>query len=184
MDRHTSPRPCYLCPQSADKSEALLFMSTISRRVRGPVIYVHNQQTGKSKVLNAEKVRIVDLNQNWDTCNPRPVRKQARPPNHAVQGQTHPVTLIPLIPTSRIITIWDNVAMLHNAVQRQTPPIWMTQRVMTSRLVIVWATTRTEAVLWDNLRQKTWDPHVKELVPTRTADSRPVSRWTRGGPWN
>ena len=48
-------------------------------RVRGPVIYVHNQQMGKSKVLNAEKVRTVDPNKNWDTCNPRPVRKQARP---------------------------------------------------------------------------------------------------------
>ena len=48
-------------------------------RVRGPVIYVHNQQTGKSKVLNAEKVRLVDPNQKWDTCNARPVRKQARP---------------------------------------------------------------------------------------------------------
>ena len=51
---------------------------TVTTRVRGPVIYVHNQQTGKSKVHNAEKVRIVDPNQNWDTCNPRPVRKQAR----------------------------------------------------------------------------------------------------------
>ena len=45
-------------------------------RVRGPVISLHHQQTGKTKVLNAEKCRIVNPEQNWDSCNPRPIRHQ------------------------------------------------------------------------------------------------------------
>ena len=49
------------------------------------------------------------------------VNKPGRP-NHAVRGQTHPVTLNPLIPTGRLFTIWDKVATLHNTVQHQTPP--------------------------------------------------------------
>ena len=45
-------------------------------RVRGSVISLHHKQTGKTKVLNAEKCRIVNPEQNWDSCNPRPIRHQ------------------------------------------------------------------------------------------------------------
>ena len=45
-------------------------------RVRGPVVSLHHQQTGKTKVLNAKKIRIVNPEQNWDSCNSRPIRHQ------------------------------------------------------------------------------------------------------------
>ena len=47
-------------------------------KVKGRVIYLHHQQTGKTKVLNREKVRLVNPALNWDDCNPRPLRKRAR----------------------------------------------------------------------------------------------------------
>ena len=50
-------------------------MCTVTR-VRGPVLFLHHQQTGTTKVLNREKCRLVNSAQNWDTCNPRPRRKQ------------------------------------------------------------------------------------------------------------
>ena len=43
-------------------------------RVRGPVVWLRQQQTGKTKVLNKEKVRVVDPSILWDECNPRPTR--------------------------------------------------------------------------------------------------------------
>ncbi|KAI0230312.1 hypothetical protein LSAT2_019320, partial [Lamellibrachia satsuma] len=48
-------------------------------RVRGPVVFLHHQRSGKTKVLNKEKVRIVNPEKNWDDCHPRPKRKQHRP---------------------------------------------------------------------------------------------------------
>ena len=51
----------------------------IVTRVRGPVIFLHHQRTGKTKVLNQEKVRIVDPELRWDKCHSRPKRKQERP---------------------------------------------------------------------------------------------------------
>ena len=48
-------------------------------RIRGPVIFVRQQQTGKQKVLHREKVKLVDPTILWDECNPRPRRSQYRP---------------------------------------------------------------------------------------------------------
>ena len=47
-------------------------------RVRGPVVWIRQQQTGKIKVLNREKVRIVDPDMAWEDINPRPVQDQRR----------------------------------------------------------------------------------------------------------
>ena len=47
-------------------------------RVRGSVVWIRQQQTGKIKVLNREKVRIVDPDMAWEDINPRPVRDQRR----------------------------------------------------------------------------------------------------------
>jgi transposase InsO family protein len=51
-------------------------------RVRGKVLYLSHQQTGKSKVLNVNKVRLVDPNIVWDEVQQRPKRNphiSARP---------------------------------------------------------------------------------------------------------
>ena len=47
-------------------------------RVRGPVVWIRQQQTGKNKVLNREKVRLVDPEINWEDIYPRPIRDQRR----------------------------------------------------------------------------------------------------------
>ena len=47
-------------------------------RVRGPVVWIRQQQTSKTKVLNREKVQIVDPDMAWEDINPRPVRDQRR----------------------------------------------------------------------------------------------------------
>ena len=39
-------------------------------RVRGPVVWIRQQQTGKNKVLNQEKVRLVDPEITWEDINP------------------------------------------------------------------------------------------------------------------
>ena len=46
--------------------------------VRGPVVWIRQQQTGKNKVLNREKVRLVDPEITWEDINPRPIRDQRR----------------------------------------------------------------------------------------------------------
>ena len=43
-------------------------------KVRGKVVTLLHQQTNKTKVLNVNKVRIVDPNIAWDCVNPRPIR--------------------------------------------------------------------------------------------------------------
>ena len=50
----------------------------IGMHVKGPVAFLHHQRSGKTKVLNKEKVRIVNPESNWDDCHPRPKRKQHR----------------------------------------------------------------------------------------------------------
>ncbi len=44
-------------------------------QVRGKVVYVRHEPSGKTKVLNRDKVQIVDPDVNWDGVNPRPVRQ-------------------------------------------------------------------------------------------------------------
>ena len=46
----------------------------IVTRVNGPVVYLRHQQTGKTKVLNQEKVRLVNPEQIWTDIIPRPHR--------------------------------------------------------------------------------------------------------------
>jgi len=43
-------------------------------RVRHPVVWIRNQTTGKTKILNREKVTLVDPNMDWDQVRVRPVR--------------------------------------------------------------------------------------------------------------
>ena len=42
--------------------------------VKGKVVTLIHQQTSKQKVLNVDKVRVVDPNIIWDDVNPRPIR--------------------------------------------------------------------------------------------------------------
>ena len=44
-------------------------------RVRGPVVWIVNQETGKRKTINKEKVVLVDPEISWDQINQRPVWK-------------------------------------------------------------------------------------------------------------
>ena len=42
--------------------------------MRNKVVWLTQQQTGKQKVLNVNKLRLVDPNIAWDEVNPRPIR--------------------------------------------------------------------------------------------------------------
>jgi hypothetical protein len=55
-------------------------------RVRGPIVFIKHQRTGASKVVNKEKVKVVDPDIAWDVVNPRPKRDR-RPP--AVKRREH-----------------------------------------------------------------------------------------------
>jgi len=44
-------------------------------QVRGKVLWVRHEPTGKTKVLNRNKVHIVDPDISWDEVRPRPIRK-------------------------------------------------------------------------------------------------------------
>ena len=44
-------------------------------QVRGKVIFIKHQQSGQTKVLNHNKVHLVDPDISWDEVNPRPVRQ-------------------------------------------------------------------------------------------------------------
>ena len=57
----------------------------IVKRVKRPVVFLHHQRSGKTKVLNKEKVRIVNPEQHLDDCHPRPKRKQHRPSRYQRQ---------------------------------------------------------------------------------------------------
>ena len=43
-------------------------------QVRGKVVWLRHQQTGKRKVLNKDKVQVVDPDISWDQVRPRPIR--------------------------------------------------------------------------------------------------------------
>ena len=43
-------------------------------KIRNKVVWVTHQQLGKQKVLNINKIRVVDPNIAWDELNPRPTR--------------------------------------------------------------------------------------------------------------
>lgn len=43
-------------------------------RVSGTTCWLRNQQTGKTKVLHREKVKLIDPNVVWDDFQPRPIR--------------------------------------------------------------------------------------------------------------
>jgi transposase InsO family protein len=47
-------------------------------RTRGQVVWLRHQQTGQQKVVNRNKVKVIDPNINWDAINPRPIRKRHR----------------------------------------------------------------------------------------------------------
>ena len=44
-------------------------------RVRGPVCWIRNQFSGKTKTINREKLTLVDPNLPWDELRQRPIRK-------------------------------------------------------------------------------------------------------------
>ena len=53
-------------------------------RVCGPVLWLRQQRSGNLRVVNHEKVKLVDPHLNWDEITPRPRHTQHRP--HAVIG--------------------------------------------------------------------------------------------------
>jgi hypothetical protein len=63
-------------------------------RINGPVCWIYHQQTGKTKVLNRNKVRVVDPNIAWDEVRPRPVRQSNRSSVPVVQS-----SVLPLLPS-------------------------------------------------------------------------------------
>ena len=67
-------------------------------RVRGPVLWLRQQQNGKLRVANREKVKLVDPHLNWDEITPRPRRTQRRP--RAVIGGA-PIIRPPQTPPER-----------------------------------------------------------------------------------
>ena len=48
-------------------------------RVRGPVLTVVNMRTGKRRVINRDKVKLVDPDLAWSDVRPRPTRTARRP---------------------------------------------------------------------------------------------------------
>ena len=50
-------------------------------RVRGTTLWLHQQQTGKTRRVHRDKVKLADPSLDWDEVRPRPKRRQrARPP--------------------------------------------------------------------------------------------------------
>ena len=47
-------------------------------RVRGAVLWIRQQQSGRTRDVNREKVKLVDPTINWDESRPRPLRVQRR----------------------------------------------------------------------------------------------------------
>jgi len=47
-------------------------------RVRGPVCWIRNQKSGKTKTVNREKLTLVDPNIEWDEIRVRPIRNSHR----------------------------------------------------------------------------------------------------------
>ena len=56
-------------------------------RVRGPVLWIRQQQSGRTRVVNREKVKLVDPTVSWDESRPRPLRVQRR---HKAPAQREP----------------------------------------------------------------------------------------------
>lgn len=54
-------------------------------KVKSKVVWITNQQTGKQKTLNVNKVRVVDPNLAWDRVNPRPIRNPRQGPRIAIR---------------------------------------------------------------------------------------------------
>ena len=50
-------------------------------QVRGPVLTVINMRTGKRRVINRDKVKLVDPDLEWSDIRPRPIRAASRPIN-------------------------------------------------------------------------------------------------------
>jgi len=47
-------------------------------QIRGKVIFLHHDRTGQVKVLNHNKVQLIDPDISWDEVNPRPIRQTNR----------------------------------------------------------------------------------------------------------
>jgi hypothetical protein len=58
-------------------------------KVRGKVVWINHAQTGKQKVVNVNKVKLVDPNIVWDSVNPRPIRNPHKPAR-VTHDRTHP----------------------------------------------------------------------------------------------
>ena len=72
-------------------------------RLRLPVAFIRHQLTGKERIVNINKLRIVDPQIAWDTVNPRPIRNTR-----------------PLPAPDRLLDVYRNVP--HQTVQREREP--------------------------------------------------------------
>ena len=52
----------------------------IVTRVKGPVLTVVNQRTNKRRVVNRDKVKLVNPDLEWDDVRPRPTRTARKLP--------------------------------------------------------------------------------------------------------
>ena len=68
-----------------------------------PVAFIRHQLTGKERIVNINKLRIVDPQIAWDTVNPRPIRNTR-----------------PLRAPDRLLDVYRNIP--HQTVQREGEP--------------------------------------------------------------
>ena len=67
-------------------------------KIKGKVVWLTHQQTQKQKVLNVNKLRLVDPNIAWDEVNPRPIRNPRQGARRAaaplLDGRLAPAPLV------------------------------------------------------------------------------------------
>ena len=136
-------------------------------RVRGPVIFVRHQQTGKEKTLNREKVRLVNPNISWDQCAPRPMRSQYKPRQNKV------ITELQVVREDLQVHCDDDTPPRHSPRRKRrrqrTPPCDVDRRMVLDDQATPISTTRQErgaTPIGD-------DEHVPSIHQTATGN-RPV----------
>ena len=73
-------------------------------RVKGKVVWIWHQQSGKQKTLNINKLRLVDPNIAWDKLNPRPIRQQGQGPRQVPRQLQPPRAPVQALPPRQMTT--------------------------------------------------------------------------------